>query len=293
MGYIQSAVVADGVTDNTATLTSELTSVASNGGSLILPPGNILVKTPISITGSKPFSVFGAGPAITQIVGFLTFKACHYMHLENFGVTATSKLTSGTLLSLFSSFRVSLDHISVSEGYRNLLLGNMVGGTFHRLYLSGGTFFSGPQAGSYNLLVDAAPDGVNNGLDFDGCYFEGSQTGLSNYDESIRINNVDGCWFRGGHIYGGHNVQAVINGGPAVTAVTFNGVYIEHGPLYGIIFQNPNNTVDGITINACQFNGQTYPLAVNGHAPSACVITNNRGLKTPPVFPSSVVGNNI
>jgi Pectate lyase superfamily protein len=278
-------LVPDGVTDNTAALQAAINAAIASHSTLALPAGKILVKGPIVANGgNQPFGIVGQGPMVTQIIHdgsfgtALSLQNCANSYFANFGIVATAKMPSGANLSVSSAFRACFENLSLQEGSINLKLGNLTGATFRRIYTGGGTYFGGIVAGSYNLWLAQDPGGVNNGLDFDGCYWEGGGAGQAFYDQSIRIDSVDGAWFRGGHIYGAAHVQVFINGGPAVTAVLLDGAYIEHGATYGIIVMNLNGTVSGLTINACNFNGQPYPVALNGKPPAGSILTGNRGM---------------
>jgi hypothetical protein len=278
-------LVPDGVTDNTAALQAAINAAIASHSTLALPAGKILVKGPIVANGgNQPFGIVGQGPMVTQIIHdgsfgtALSLQNCANSYFANFGVVATAKMASGANLNVSSAFRACFENLSLQEGFINLKLGNLTGATFRRIYTGGGTYFGGIVAGSYNLWLAQDAGGVNNGLDFDGCYWEGGGAGQAFYDQSIRIDSVDGAWFRGGHIYGAGHVQAMLNAGPAVTAVLFNGVYFEHGATYGLIVMNPSGAVSGLTINACNFNGQPYPVALNGKPPAGSILVGNRGM---------------
>jgi hypothetical protein len=292
-------IIPDGTTDNTIALQAAINTAIATNSTLALPAGKILVSAPIVANGgNQPFGILGQGPMVTQIIHngsfgtVLSLESCANSYFSNFGIVATARMASGANLNVSSAFRACFENLSLQEGFINLKLGNLTGATFRRIYTGGGTYFGGIAAGSYNLWLAQDPGGVNNGLDFDGCYWEGGGAGQAFYDESIRIDNVDGAWFRGGHIYGAAHVQVLINGGPAVTAVLFDGVYFEHGATYGMIVMNPTGSVSGITINACNFNGQPYPVALNGHAPAGSILTSNRGMGSVS-WPGCVIANNL
>lgn len=295
MNYTQSAVAADGVTDDTATLQAELNAVAAAGGCLVLPPGKIRVTGTLGVTG-EGFSVRGAGPRTTQIIhdgsfgNVLQLVDCPHSSWSDFGIAAQQVMTDGAGLKVLRAYRAAFENLALWENYVNLKLANVVGATFRRIYMSGGTYFSSPPSGSCNLFIAADPSGVNNGLDFDGCFAEGTVSGNSRYEYSVKVNNCDGAWFRGGHYYGGATAQIGIIAAPAVTAVLLSGVYVERGAQYGVLLVS-NGQLDGITVTGCQFNGATVlPMAVSGTVP-ACIVVGNRGVGHPAV--SGAVASNV
>lgn len=277
-------VTADGTTNDTTAMQACIDYAIVKAAidtkvSVKLPSGAIKLGSGLTVNcPSYSFSMIGEGQwettfKITSDIGnVFVVTGCPGGRFQDFGITASLELTTGSFLKLVNLYRFELTNMYLAEGYETIRMENCTGVYMTNVKVVGAYYFTDVTYKANSAMLHFAASGAgNNGIFLNNCTFDPSSltpaTG-SKYQYAVWVESIDGLWVNNCHIAGGYLSHLKINPvvGSPCSGMKFSNTWIDYWGQRCLNIGNnvaaDTKNVQDVTFSSCTFQGATTQLAL-------------------------------